>query len=412
MVELIEKRRKRPPQIGKIHHPALAFGERSGYVNLDSKGMSVKTPAFMVFRQIGQPVRRLDSKNLENFHVLLQFCTGRHSIGNTPIDFIYKDCTEYGRDQRRLLGAGAILPRLSPGRAITLEFSQLWPRAPDPPIKYGLHRMTNPAFLPLIAEPADLEGQLSSDAILVVDLCKPEVYRQAHIPGAVHLEYMQIVAARPPAMGLLPDDTQLSAIFSSLGMTPDHHVVAYDDEGGGRAARLLWTLEAVGHSRYSLLNGGFQAWSAEHRPLTSDVKPRARTDYRVSRTGAAVASKEYIREHLDDQKVVLLDARTPAEYRGEKRLATRAGHIPGAVNFDWVNAIDQSRNLRLKSAADLRQMLTQIGVTPDKEIITYCQTHHRSAHTFIVLKSLGFNRIAGYPGSWSEWGNSPDTPIE
>jgi len=267
-------------------------------------------------------------------------------------------------------------------------------------------------FLPLIVEPADLEKRLSSDALLVIDLCKTEVYVRAHIPGAVHLEYEKIVVARLPVMGLLPDDAQLSAVFSAIGMTADHHVVAYDDEGGGRAARLLWTLEAVGHTRYSLLNGGIHAWNAEQRPLTDAVKPRAKTDYRVTRTGTAVATKEYIEDHLGDQSIVLLDARTPAEYRGEKRLAARSGHIPGAVNFDWVNAIDERHNRRLKPAAELRHLLTELDITEDKEIITYCQTHHRSAHTYIMLKNLGFKKIAGYPGAWSEWGNSPDTPIE
>ncbi len=270
----------------------------------------------------------------------------------------------------------------------------------------------NEPLLPLIVEPAALEKYLSSDAILVVDLCKPEVYAQTHIPGAAHLEYGQIIASRPPAMGFLPDDAQLSATFSALGMTSDHHVVAYDDEGGGRSARLLWTLDAVGHARYSLLNGGIQAWSAERRALTAEVRARAKTDYRVTRTGTAVATKDYIKDHLQDTGVVLLDARSPAEYRGERRLAARSGHIPGAVNFDWVNAIDQRNNLRLKPAAELRRMLTELGITADKEIIAYCQTHHRSAHTYIMLKSLGFGRIAGYPGSWSEWGNSTDTPIE
>jgi len=116
--------------------------------------------------------------------------------------------------------------------------------------------------------------------------------------------------------------------------------------------------------------------------------------------------------HLHDPNVVFVDTRTLAEYRGETRRAERAGHIPGAVNFDWVNAIDQTRSLRLKPAQELKQVLSQMGVTPDKEVIAYCQTHHRSAHTYIVLKSLGYPRVRGYPGSWSEWGNSPETPIE
>ncbi len=270
----------------------------------------------------------------------------------------------------------------------------------------------NDDSIPLIVEPADLEKRLTSESIMVIDLCKPEIYAQGHVPGAVHLDYGQIVATRPPVMGLVPNPAQLSTLFSAIGLTPEHHVVAYDDEGGGRACRLLWTLEIIGHRNYSLLNGGIQAWIAEQRPLTSEIRLRPASKYHVTFTASGAVSKDYVRNSLGKSGIVLVDARTPAEYRGERRLSARAGHIPGAVNFDWVNAIDQKNHLRLKPAAELRSALAAIGVTADKEVIAYCQTHHRSAHTFIVLKSLGFPRIAGYPGSWSEWGNSTDTPVE
>ena len=124
-------------------------------------------------------------------------------------------------------------------------------------------------LLALIAEPEELERNLEQESILSVDLCKQEVYAQSHIPGAVRLDYAQIVAADKPVMGLLPSESQLNEVFSSIGLIPEHHVVAYDDEGGGRASRLLWTLEAMGHARYSLLNGGLHAWTLERRPLKS-----------------------------------------------------------------------------------------------------------------------------------------------
>ena len=92
--------------------------------------------------------------------------------------------------------------------------------------------------------------------------------------------------------------------------------------------------------------------------------------------------------------------------------ALRGGHIPGARNLNWLDTIDTTNNFRLKPSEDLQFMLNQIGITPDKEIITYCQTHHRSSHSYVMLKSLGYTRIRGYPGSWSEWGNSSETPIE
>jgi len=268
------------------------------------------------------------------------------------------------------------------------------------------------AVLPLIVEPAELETRLGAENLLIVDLSRPETYAQAHLPGAVHLEYAQIVAARPPAMGMLPGAAPLSDVLGAIGATPDSHIVAYDDEGGGRAARLLWTLDVIGHPRYSLLNGGLQAWINERHPVNAEPVQRPRSSYPVTFSDGAVADKNYILERLRDPRVVIVDARSPAEYRGENRRAERAGHIPGAVNFDWVNEIDRARNLRLKPAEELKRMLSRLGVTPDKEVIAYCQTHHRSAHTYIMLKSLGYPRVRGYPGSWSEWGNSPDTPIE
>ncbi|GAB4509697.1 MAG: thiosulfate sulfurtransferase [Sulfuricaulis sp.] len=268
------------------------------------------------------------------------------------------------------------------------------------------------ALIPLIVEPAELEKQLGVENLLIVDLCRPETYAQAHVPGAVHLDYTKIVAARPPANGMLPDAAPLSDALSSIGMTPDHHVVAYDDEGGGRASRLLWTLDALGHSRYSLLNGGLHAWLNDRHMVNNEPVKKVQSDYTVKFDNKVVADKNYIMKHLHDAGVIIVDTRTPAEYRGETRRAERGGHIPGAVNFDWMNAIDQARSVRLKPAEELKRVLVDLGVTPDKEVITYCQTHHRSAHTYIVLKSLGYPRVRGYPGSWSEWGNSPEMPIE
>jgi len=268
------------------------------------------------------------------------------------------------------------------------------------------------AQLPLIVEPEELEHQLGQEAILVVDLCKPEIYAQSRIPGAVHLDYAQIVAVNRPVMGLLPSESQLNEVFSSIGLTPEHHVVAYDDEGGGRASRLLWTLEAMGHTRFSLLNGGLHAWTQERRPLKNGTETRAHSYYRAQRQEAVIADKNYILKHIGDPSVVLLDTRSLDEYLGSKRFAERGGHIPGAVNLDWLQTMDRDRGLRFKPVDELRAMLTALGVTPDKEVVCYCQSHHRSAHSCMMLKNLGFTRVRGYPGSWSDWGNSPDTPVE
>jgi len=268
-------------------------------------------------------------------------------------------------------------------------------------------------LLPLLVEADVLQEHLGDSKLLLVDLTKAETYAKGHIPGAVYLDYATIVRMEKPIGGLLPDEMHLSVVLSNIGLTPNHHVVAYDDEGGGKAARLLWTLEAIGHQHYSLLNGGLHAWMNEGHPMEQQpVTPEA-TNYKAKHqtTCEAVVRRPFILEHLNDTQVALLDARSHAEYVGEKCYAARGGHIPGAINIEWTEFMDQSHNLRLKGITELRNMLEEKGFSSDKTVVAYCHTHHRSAHTWFVLKYLGYH-ARGYEGSWSDWGNQTDTPIE
>jgi thiosulfate/3-mercaptopyruvate sulfurtransferase len=265
--------------------------------------------------------------------------------------------------------------------------------------------------LPLILEPAELEPLLGSDELLVVDLCRADIYGRFHIPGAVHLDYPTILSGIQPAVGNLREEGRLGEVLSAIGLAPDRHLVAYDDEGGGKAGRLVWTLEVMGHRHRSLLDGGLAAWVNERHPVdghTADLRP---AHYPVAYGEAAYADMAHVLEHLHDPGVVLVDARSEAEYRGLKRYASRGGHIPGAVHLDWLELMDQGRNLRLKPEPELRALFEERGVTPDKEVIVYCQTHHRSSLTFVALRALGFERVRGYAGAWAEWGNNLDVPV-
>lgn len=270
----------------------------------------------------------------------------------------------------------------------------------------------NRTALPLLIEPETLQESMGADDILIVDMSKAETYAKLHIPDAVHLDYVQIVAMDKPVMGLLPDNATLERIFSAIGIDENTHVVCYDDEGGGKAARLIWTLACAGHDKCSLLNGGLHAWANEGFPYTQEPATPVPKTFRVKNNPDPVANSDYIRDRLDDAATRLLDVRSPAEFTGARKFADRAGHIPGAAHLEWTDMMDKQRNLRLLPDDQLRAMLAERGITPDKEIITYCQTHHRSAYSYVVLKHLGYENVRGYPGSWSDWGNNPALPVE
>lgn len=267
--------------------------------------------------------------------------------------------------------------------------------------------------LPLILEPEQLEAELDNPDLLIVDLSRQSQYQQVHIPGAIWLDYGSITAMHKPVMGLLPDEQHLSRVLTALGLSPNKHLVAYDEEGGGKAARLIWTLDALGYTRTSLLNGGIISWYKEEHPLTADiVEPEPEVFVAEVSHPKVIADADYILPRLEDGSIQLLDARSAAEYDGSKRYAEKGGHIPGAIRYEWSDAMDQQRNLRLLPDEQIRAHLDSLGFTPDREIITYCQTHHRSALSYVMLKHLGYKHVRGYHGSWSEWGNRGDTPVE
>lgn len=270
--------------------------------------------------------------------------------------------------------------------------------------------MTAFAELPLVIEPADLVTRLDEPSLILVDLSSSVRYGAGHIPGAHWVDPKRTQLGQPPAPGLLPSREALEQLFSELGHHPQATYVVYDDEGGGWAGRFIWLLDVIGHHRTHFLNGGLTAWEAEQRPLSQDVTDAKNTPVSLSLSDAPTASLEYLKSRLGADDLAVWDARSAEEYRGEKLQAARGGHIPGAINFEWTAGMDPSRSLRIRE--DIQQQLNQLGLSADKEIITHCQTHRRSGFTYLVAKALGYPRIKAYAGSWSEWGNMADTPIE
>lgn len=267
--------------------------------------------------------------------------------------------------------------------------------------------------LPRLLDPHALHARMDDPRIRVIDLGSAEQFAAGHIEGALHLPYSAMVEQRPPVTGLLPPIERLQALFSRLGIGIDTRVVALDASGGGAAARLLWTLEALGHRGGSLLDGGLPAWHAAGLPLTrtTTADPVPAEPWPLPDT-AVVAEAPWILERLDSDDVRLLDARSAEEYDGSQVRAARGGHIPGARHYEWTRAMDRSRQLRMRRAENLLEELAALDITPEREVVVYCHSHHRSAFSYWMLRTLGFPRVRGYPGSWSDWGNRDDTPVE
>ena len=271
--------------------------------------------------------------------------------------------------------------------------------------------MSDFSGLALVIEPSDLLPRLESRDLILVDLTSAARYAEGHIPGARFVDPKRTQLGQAPAPGLLPSKEKLEELFGELGHRKDAVYVVYDDEGGGWAGRFIWLLDVIGHQRYHFLNGGLQAWLADGLPVTQEVPAAAAAQtLQLIIHDAPTASRDYLQSRLGASDLAIWDARSPAEFSGEKVLAARGGHIPGAINFEWTAGMDAQRGLRIRS--DMAQVLQSLGITPDKEIITHCQTHRRSGFTYVVAKALGYPRVKAYAGSWSEWGNLTDTPIE
>ena len=266
----------------------------------------------------------------------------------------------------------------------------------------------------LLVEAEQIVPFLGHELLRIVDLSRSSVYEQLHIPHAIHLKPQLLVRQEEQASGLLPDEAGLNALIEYLNISPNHHVVVYDDEGGAWAGRLIWNLHCLGFKNVSLLNGGIHAWLGAGYPTSSEVEDLAKVEslVQVNLDNIEQYRIEYsqLLEKVNQQSTQLWDCRTDDEYTGQRLAARRGGHIPNAIHFEWSSAINRQNHLKLHPLERTQQRLEQLGFQLDQAVVVYCQSHHRSGLAYIVGRLLGWN-IQAYDGAWSEWGNRLDSPI-
>jgi len=197
--------------------------------------------------------------------------------------------------------------------------------------------------------------------------------------------------------------------MSRLGIGNDTMVVGYDAEGGHHAARLWLALRRYGHDRFALMEGGIQKWTAEGRPLEKGEVKVAAAHFTAHPREGVIATKEEVHDAVKTGQPWLLDVRRDSEFTGEEKRAARGGHIPGAVNILWKDALRD--DWMLKDADELEDMYSNAGFGAETSAVTYCQAGVRAAFTHLVLNALGHDDVRTYDGSWEEWGNDPSLPI-
>ncbi|MFQ3610905.1 MAG: sulfurtransferase [Fimbriimonadales bacterium] len=244
-----------------------------------------------------------------------------------------------------------------------------------------------------------------------------QAYELGHIPGAVAFNWQ--TQLQDPVRRDIISKESLEQLLSQLGIRNDHTIVLYGDNNNWFAAYAFWVLKVYGHEKVVLMDGGRKKWIAEGREMTTEIPTYPPSDYQAKPADYSLrAFFPQVMENLNNEGVALVDVRSPQEFTGELlappgllETAQRGGHIPGARNIPWAQAVREDGTF--KSPEELRALYETLGVTPDKSVITYCRIGERSSHTWFVLKYLlGYPNVRNYDGSWTEWGNIVGAPIE
>ena len=272
---------------------------------------------------------------------------------------------------------------------------------------------------PVLVSTGWLADHLGDAGLVVAEVDEnPDLYDEGHIPGAAKLHWKEDL--QDPVERDLVDRETFERVLGERGISNETTVILYGDKNNWFAAYGYWYLKVYGHGDVRILDGGRQKWIDEGRELTTKAPSPQAAGYSAQERDESIrAYRGQVQEWLGADERALVDVRSPAEYAGEliappgyeQEGAQRAGHIPTAVSIPWASAVRDDGTF--KPAEELRALYGERSVTPDREVTAYCRIGERSAHTWFVLRELlGYEHVRNYDGSWTEWGNLGDVPIE
>lgn len=267
------------------------------------------------------------------------------------------------------------------------------------------------ARMSLLVTPDALREEIASaQPPLLIDTRPAHEFGRGLIEGALHFDVWGMSLIDTSEAPLRAFMWMIGHLCALRGISPERPVVVYESNSGVRAARLFWFLEYLGHPRARVLDGGLDRWVREGLPVTREAVAPTPGTWHGTPTPARLATWSDVRDILGDDRVAIVDTRSRDEYLGRTVRARRGGAVPGAVNVEWTQNLGPDGCYRI--AAELEGLYAPAGVTPDKTVVTYCQGGYRAAHTYLALRVLGYPHVRNYTGSWKEWGDRDDLPIE